>query len=56
MTVVIAFCSELKNLLGAELNAIRTTLAQGSVDFKHISVPPIIIPSVIIKNIIIHSI
>ena len=49
MTVVIAFCAKLKYFLGAELDAIRTTLTQGSVDIKHIFIPPIIIPSVFIN-------
>lgn len=49
MTVVIAFRTHFKYFFGAELDAIRTTLTQGSVDFKHIFIPPIIIPSVFIN-------
>ena len=49
MTVVIAFRAKLENFLGTELDAIRTTLTQGSVDIEHISIPPIIIPTVFIN-------
>ena len=35
MTVIIAFLAHFKNVFGAELDAVSTTLTQRGVDFKH---------------------